>query len=244
MTARLVMLLIGLFTGLVFGATFSALPEMPPVQVKALYVRMNGEPDPVALPGYRERVDQFSNFAGPADIVMFGDSITSVAEWPELLPGFRIANREIQGDVLQGMLKRMNIFGKGPSTQAAPGRTRVFVMAGINDLNMGRPVETVISDYQKLADGLASYGELTIQSTLPVAATFKGFFGATEVNRRVVLLNDGLRQYAAQRGYRFLDLGTGMSDAHGLDASYTIDGVHLTAKGYLQWRDALQAVLK
>ena len=244
MTARLVMLLIGLLTGMVFGASVGAVSWMSPVQLKALKVLMNGEPDPTALPGYRELVDQFSNFAGPADLVMFGDSITALGEWPELLPGLRIANRGIGGDVLQGMLKRMNVFGKGQPAQPGSGKPRVFVMAGINDIMMGRPVDAVISDYQKLADGLAGIGELTIQSTLPIAAVFKGFYGATETNKRVGLVNEAMRQYAAKRGYRFLDLGTGMSEANVLGASYTIDGIHLTAKGYLQWRDALQAVLK
>ena len=239
---RVLLLLTAFVAGGIWGATASTLKLFPYAQVKSLQPSVSGFPDPVSLPGYREREDVFTAFGQPADIVMMGDSLTSIAEWGDMLPGRRIANRGIAGDVVSGMLLRAD------SARSVNAR-RIFIMGGINDINIGRPVAAVIADYVALSDalGVADPSRLTIHSTLPVGNTYPGVLvSLDEANSRVARLNDALRTHAKLRGYGYLDLVPLLSETSQpgvLAAAYTTDGVHLNARGYRRWVEAQVAVL-
>jgi len=57
------------------------------------------------------------------DVVFIGDSITDGAEWEDLFPSLKIANRGIGGDRTDGVLKRLDSIY---STSAS----RAFIMIG------------------------------------------------------------------------------------------------------------------
>ena len=217
---------------------FAGGAAIPASYITAVALQLLGPPVPQLPGGFADRVGLFTAFAKPADIVMVGDSLTDLAEWGEMLPGFRVVNRGIAGDSFLGMLQRVD------NVLAAQAR-HIFVLAGINDINAARPLAEIIADYRRLADGLASGGaRLTIQSTLPVAPSYSGMLSYQEVNRRVALLNEAMREHARLHGYHFLDLVALLADTGVLRSRYTIDGLHLTAEAYLLWLDAIKADLK
>ena len=76
----------------------------------------------------------FEQFGGNHyDVVFIGDSIIDNAEWEELFPAVKIANRGIRGDKTDGVLNRMESI----YTTSAQ---RAFIMIGINDLSSGKRV--------------------------------------------------------------------------------------------------------
>ena len=52
---------------------------------------------------YQNKISFFKVNGSRADIVMIGDSITDYAEWSELFPNKKIANRGIGGDTTKGV---------------------------------------------------------------------------------------------------------------------------------------------
>ena len=150
---------------------------------------------------YLDRVSLFKQFGG-ADIVMFGDSITEGADWARMFPGTSIANQGIAGDTTEGMLKRIALA-------RAP---KVFVMAGINDLVRGVPVDRVLDNYRQMIAGLAG-SEVYLVSTLHVADTglYRFKLSEAEINKEnadkdLFLLGLGLRQIAFALQFRHLDV--------------------------------------
>ena len=169
---------------------------------------------------YLDRVSLFKQFGG-ADIVMLGDSITEGADWARMFPGVSIANQGVSGDTTEGMLKRIELA-------RAP---KVFVMAGINDLVRGVPVDRVLENVRQMIAALAG-SEVYLVSTLHVADTgmYRFKVSEAEINLRVDSLNDGLRAISQAH---FVDL----TDA--LPGRFAPDGLHLNGDGYAIWRSRI-----
>ena len=79
------------------------------------------------------------------DVVFIGDSITDGAEWNELFPSLKIANRGISGDRTDGVLKRMDSIY---STNAK----KAFIMIGLNDLLNGAEINSVVENYNSIIE--------------------------------------------------------------------------------------------
>jgi lysophospholipase L1-like esterase len=172
-----------------------------------------------------------------ASVVMLGDSLTYAGEWSELLPGVDVVNRGLAGDTVKGMLARVDTV-----TKLHP--SRVFIMAGINDLQRNTPPAGVIGDYRKLVLALqASGAKVTIQSTLHVAhdRIWLGIqrFRNYRRNSSISELNDGLRQIASDTGAEFLDVNAVLAPQGELPPEATIDGVHLRASAYGTWAEVV-----
>lgn len=163
------------------------------------------------------------------DLVFLGDSLTDGAEWQELFPDFRIANRGINGDITEGLLERLDSITSLPST-------RVFIMAGINDLRRGLSVEEVFDNYQMLVNQLNETGhEVFIQSTLFVGPSREN--KENSVNRSVSQLNELLEQVAANKPRAtYIDLNSQFSRDGYLRAELSHDDLHLNGRAYSLWR--------
>jgi len=170
-----------------------------------------------------------------AAIVMLGNSITYGVNWVELMNRQNIANRGIGGDNTYGMLNRMEyVYLLQPKL--------CCVMAGINDIYAGIPVDTIFANYKKIIAGLREHKIVpVIQSTLYVNAKWKR---ADENNPRVTQLNDLLMKYAAAETIDFLDINKHIAPEHVLRDECTFDGIHLTAAGYTPWRTELERIFK
>jgi len=167
------------------------------------------------------------------DVVFIGDSLTEEAEWEDLFPSLKIANRGIGGDRTDGVIKRMSSIY---STNAK----KAFIMAGTNDFAIGVEVNDVLGNYRRIIKGLVRHGmQPYIQSTLLVGNQYAAR------NRKITALNQQLRNMAAGiDGVTFIDLNTAMANGSLLDSRYSRDGIHLNGKGYAVWRDTIKGYLQ
>lgn len=186
----------------------------------------------VAIPvPYQDRLDFLRKFPKQAEIVMVGNSLTRRADWSALLPGVSIANAGISGDGFPLILNRVEAV-------KATGARHAFIMAGINNLAGSDIAETVFPDYRKLIDALAEDMSVTVQSTLRTAGRY------SYLNPEVAQLNRMLSDYCDGDPCTFLDLNAAVAPEGILLPEASQDGLHLTARGYALWRDALQPDLR
>lgn len=172
----------------------------------------------------------------PGCRVFLGDSLTAEGPWGELAGG--LLNRGVKGDTVEGVRRRLGeVLARSPS--------RVFLMIGINDLMQGRSEAEIVAGVDAIAAECSARSpgtRLVLLSLLPVGA------GAPDpflTNGRLRALNASLAEVAGRRGAAFVDLFPRFADAQGgLRPELTRDGVHLTPKGYLLWRDGIAAELR
>ncbi|MFC1589024.1 GDSL-type esterase/lipase family protein [Pseudomonadota bacterium] len=163
------------------------------------------------------------------DVVFIGDSITDSAEWEDLFPSRKIANRGIGGDRTDGVLKRLDSIY---STHAR----KAFIMIGINDLKSGREIDEIVKNYEKIASNLTSHGMHTyIQSTL-----LTGYKGSN-LNKRINLLNNNLKKLSINNDtITYIDLNSGLTRDFALDKTFSRDGIHLNGEGYNVWQKIIE----
>jgi lysophospholipase L1-like esterase len=183
----------------------------------------------------RQRADFFNlHPTEPGDIVFLGDSITEFGEWEELFPGLPIKNRGIAGDTTRGVLDRLGVIVKGCPEM-------VFILVGTNDL----PWYMRISSQQTLRvyeEILRRFREETprtqvfVQSILPRHHKFA---------RRILSLNDGLKELAERYKFTYVDLFPLFSDPNGsIRSEFSNDNIHLMGSGYSIWGEYLRPYLK
>jgi hexosaminidase len=171
------------------------------------------------------------------NVVLLGDSITEGFDLARYLPGRRVLNRGIGADIIgndlppddpRGVLRRLD------NSVFDCAATDVFLMIGINDLNMGHTVDQLETGYRELLKRIKEHSpslKIHVQSLLPTRGMHaKQNAPVNEFNRR-------LRKLAAEFGYDYIDLHKLMVDEQGeLKAEWTEDGLHITEPGYLVWR--------
>lgn len=169
------------------------------------------------------------------DVAMLGDSITHEGLWDEYFPGSVVLNRGIGGDTTQDVLNRLDAI-------IALQPRKLFVLIGINDLNMGVKQPKTLANYTALLNRLREELPNTavyVQSILPVTRQW------TRVdNADIVTLNAHVRTLAAARGFSYLDLHSQFSDGSGqLRTELSNDGIHLGRQGYALWCDIIRPLL-
>lgn len=182
---------------------------------------------------YHYKVDHYASLPRDGARIFFvGDSLTDRCEWAELFGRCDIASRGIDGDTTDGVLNRI-----GEVTVRKPAK--IFLMIGGNDFVIRRSVRTVAENYEKIIARIRAESPETIiyiQSNLPT------LYRLFPLPRHLIReLNQRLRTMADNRKIFFLDIYSRMADENGdLKEEYTIDGAHLTARGYMAWRDAIR----
>ena len=189
----------------------------------------------------KERLEQAYRFTkaelydqlplGDDDVVFVGDSLTDNAPWHELLQDPRCKNRGIGGDTSAGVLARI-----GPIAEAQPAQ--LYLMVGVNDLLHRRPVAEVAANHRAIVEVVRARSprtRLVVQGNLPINPAMLG----EGDNARIRELNEALRALTADLAVPFLDLYPLFEREGRLDPAYTHDGLHLNARGYARWRDAL-----
>jgi lysophospholipase L1-like esterase len=166
-----------------------------------------------------------------AAIVMLGDSITEAGPWEELTGCRALANRGIGGDTTGGVLARLDGVVKLKPRA-------VFLMIGVNDVTLGVAPGQTIANYQAILDRLAAANVHTFATfVLPVARSY----GKPRVNAAITQLDEAIATSLRGRPQvTALDLRPQMRAGDGfLREELTYDLLHLTAKGYAIWRDAI-----
>lgn len=163
------------------------------------------------------------------DVVFIGDSITEMAEWEDLFPSIKIANRGICGDTTDGVLRRMDSIY---STKAR----KAFIMIGINDFCAGTEVNDIVEYYKSIISCLVAHKMQTyVQSTI-LAGHQKA-----ELNKKIMALNDQLQKMADEnKSFTYIDLNKGLARNSVLCSEYSRDGVHLNGIGYAVWKDIIK----
>lgn len=175
-------------------------------------------------------------------VVMLGDSLTDFGEWQELLGRCDVVNRGIGADTLARARARLDAI-----VLLQP--RAVVVMLGINDLLHGHSLDHTLAEHAALMQELHErlpQARIVVQGLLPVRPG-----GSEPVAIDTALVrraNDGLRAAASspeRASYTsFVDVGAAMIGPDGeLDPDLTTDGLHLSGRGYLRWRDALAGEL-
>jgi lysophospholipase L1-like esterase len=165
------------------------------------------------------------------DIVFAGNSITDFCDWYELFGNKNIKNRGIGGDVINGVVKRVDeIVRSNPK--------KIFLMIGTNDLGEKNTVARILENYEKLIRLVKEKSprtKLYIQSILPT------YHIPDRKNSDIQEINRGLSALAQKYGYSYIDLFNLLKTASDeLDTAYTFDGLHLNGKGYLVWKLAIE----
>lgn len=189
-------------------------------------------------PYYARRVTHFATLPPitRADIVMLGNSLTDGAEWNELLGNRHVKNRGIVGDIIQGLVDRLE-----PILEGKP--KKLFILSGVNDVShdvdgdsIGRVMEKLIVMVKQRCPRTKIY----LQSMLPINNDFGRYKRLTGKEQVVLDGNRALQEVAQRQHVTWIDLFPLFADDEGkLRRDLTNDGLHLLGNGYLIWRDAI-----
>lgn len=169
-------------------------------------------------------------------IIFLGDSQFEYANWNELLERNDVLNRGIAGDVVSGLIGRIEEVCRHQPT-------KIFIEIGTNDLSMGLSVSEIMTDYKKLIAEIKrrTTAKIYINSVLPV----QDLPGENYQNSEILNLNRKIKDFCEKQRLNYIDLTETFTDDNSgnLKTEYTNDGLHLNAKGYLEWKQILTPFL-
>lgn len=193
-------------------------------------------------PYYARRATLFDELPiGKKDIVMLGNSLTDGCEFNELMGNRHIKNRGIVGDIVQGLIDRIDPIIKGQPR-------KLFIMCGVNDISHDVSADSIARAMERLIVMVKQGSPRTkiyLQSLLPFNNDVREWKLLKGRDHVVVEANRLLEQVARRQRVTWINLYPLFVDDQGrLRADLTNDGLHLMGKGYLIWRDALRPHLK
>jgi lysophospholipase L1-like esterase len=178
---------------------------------------------------------------GENRVVFMGDSITEAWRFQGAGGYFRgkpYINRGVSGQTTPQMLVRFrqDVIALKPKV--------VVILAGVNDIagNTGpMTLEQTEDNLASMADlAAANHIRVVLCSVLP-AIDFFWMPGMTPA-RKIRALNAWIRDYAARKGYVYVDFYSAMKDERGgLPAALSNDGVHPLPAGYAIMTPLVQA---
>ena len=205
--------------------------------------------DPNSVQAHTQLVEKARS--GRIDVYFVGDSITrrwGATDYPALLThwrrsfrGWNAANFGWGGDTTQNILWRIEngeLDGVNPKV--------IVLLAGTNNVgtalaagrepdaaDIARGIEAIVRAMQKRAPGAM----IVLMALFPRNDFADANAVIADINRRIETLADGER-------VRFLDINDRLSQRNGrLRADMSLDGLHLTRRGYEAWAEALAPLL-
>lgn len=188
---------------------------------------------------YIDRMEQFSKETlSGGEIVFFGNSITEGGKWNEYFNSEKkIVNRGIAGDNTEGMLSRINLV-------ASDKPSKIFIMAGINDISLSRSNSKILTNYKALIHEIKRVSPETviyIQSVLPINGSFGVYTRLNGKGNQILSLNMSLKNLAKSEEVEFINLFPLFANESGeLYEKFTYDGIHINAEAYQLWANIIR----
>ncbi len=200
--------------------------------------RINNQENFKRNPVYKNSLAVYPVYQEQKNIVMLGNSLTSYANWSELLNRNDVANRGISGDVTQGFLSRINyVFNLQPKI--------CFIEGGVNDINNNIPQSTIINHLRKIVDTLKQKNIKPVLTTVTLLAQHFSYSDAVYLNNKIKELNKSIILLAQGKNIDLIDLNKYVSDKDFLLKEFAAeDGIHFSAKTYLIWKNEVEKILK
>lgn len=181
------------------------------------------------------------------DSLTFGYGVSRVERWTEILKEkvkLKIINKGVNGDTTAGMLSRSfkDVIRNDPDY--------VIIMAGTNDLLMGRSLVNVEENVESL------YREMKSNDITPIIGIQPQIIGRIaekywETGIDYDNVNENIAEYrhwvmGSINGVKYADFyGVIRSGCkNGAEEDYYVDGLHLSAKGHKLIADCAAAVMK
>jgi lysophospholipase L1-like esterase len=208
---------------LTFSVVCSALQAQDPARFKK-------EVDDIVALNQSVNKENLILFTGSSSIRMWKDLATS-------FPNHNVVNAGFGGSEMSDLL----YFTDKLIIPFRP--VQVFVYEGDNDLNAGRSPEQIIASAEQILTMIRK----ALPKTEVVFISPKPSLARWKLKEKYEAYNKQLKQWTSgKKNVRYADVWTPMLNSDGvvLDDIFIEDGLHLNAKGYGIWTDALRKYLK
>jgi lysophospholipase L1-like esterase len=171
-----------------------------------------------------------------ADIVFYGNSITTGGNFQKYFPDVKICNLGYPGDDLYGMPIRANqIKYLKPE--------KVFVMGGINRLQEMSD-EDFEQKYQCLVDSIKKAvpnAKIYLQSILPINHRMTKAYASS---KKIIKSNETIKAISERSGCFYVDLYSVYEENGEMPSELTEDGIHLYDEAYSIWAEAIRQYIE
>ena len=182
---------------------------------------------------------------GNVDAVFIGDSITEawehyhgLAVWDAFYGHRQIVNLGFGGDQTQHVLWRLDhSHFAGISPKAA------FVMIGANNISAGHSVPQIVDGILAIVERL--HEKLPTARIIMHGVLCRGQKPDDAGRQKAVAVNQALAKLAAPRGFEMRDLAESFLNPDGTAKAELMkaDFLHLSARGYQAWAEAIEGTL-
>jgi lysophospholipase L1-like esterase len=189
---------------------------------------------------------------GRTDVYFVGDSITRrwgatdypefLANWRQNFHGWNAANFGWGGDTVQNVLWRLHngeLGGVNPKV--------IVVMAGTNNIGARVPAGGDEAKVAEIAEGLKAILDVCRQKAPGAVVILMGITPRNDNPAAMAIidkLNERVAHLADGKKVRYLNINDRLADREGkLLEGMSPDRLHLSAKGYQVWADALKPAL-
>lgn len=162
------------------------------------------------------------------NIVFLGDSITNRYDLNKYFPNNNTVNSGVEANRTNHILDDMynRVYKYNPS--------KVFILIGINQVT-DNSVEEIVDDIKKIVKKIhknRKFAKVYIISIYPIDSDREGSLAADKSNKKVEKINSKLRKLSSKLDYTYIDVYSKLIDGESLKDEYSIDGLHLSDKGY------------
>lgn len=160
-------------------------------------------------------------------IVFVGTSLTQWFPVQEMFKMANIQNRGVAANTTANILNRLGDIVKNKPF-------KVFIEGGTNDIDK-LPTDSIFSNIKMIIAQIRAgspNSKIYYQSVLPM--------GEGQFKEKIENLNQLINAYCARNQIVFINLYPDFLRGNGIKKELTIDGIHLTGKGYAIWAEDIK----
>lgn len=180
------------------------------------------------------------------NIVFLGDSITELYNVNEYYENYHVVNSGKGGNSTIDLLDNLDsrVYQYNPS--------KLFLLIGTNDMAYQYPKDEIYKNIVKIVDEIKknkSYTKIYVESIYPINNSNDPKISRKSVKYRtneiINYINNKLSEKYDDSDVTFIDVNKELLDNNGLlDIEYTVDGVHISEKGYNKITSVLLPYIK